>query len=224
MQKQRDKFEPWVEKALRPRYPELETPLMAAVDAFDVVQQTGKLIPELLRPIVDAVCSSRRPLYENACEFMRTLSSRWPEANVAILDMSQSNKAHVRFNAILCLGGSSPPDTAKTILRRGLLDKSSRVRRKAADWIGRLRKTELISELTAALATESDSKARATMEFELRLLRDGYILEPEGGGRFRMTVHMDGGGVSSAPVEQDRLSKQGIDAVAAELRSSRPYK
>ena len=72
MQTQRDRFQPWLENYLRPRYPELEAPLMAAVDAFDAVLQTGELLPERLRPIVDAVSSSRGPLYENASGFMGT--------------------------------------------------------------------------------------------------------------------------------------------------------
>ena len=207
---------------MRPRYPELEVPLVAAIDAFDVILSANELAPHQLRPIVDAVSSSRRPLYENASGFMKTLSAKWPEVNAAILAMSRSSKAHVRFNAILCLGNSTPADIIEKVLKSGLLDKSSRVRGKAADWIGRLRRRELVGELAAALSVEHDQKARSTIEFELRLLRDGYILEPEKDGGYRVTVHTDNGGVRSDPVDEVSLRTRGIDAIASELR--RPAK
>jgi hypothetical protein len=217
-QTQRDRFQPWIENSLRPRFPELEAPLMAAIDAFDAVQQTGKLPPESLRPIVDAVSSPRTLLYENACGFMRTLSAEWPEVNAAILAMSQSSKAHIRFNAILCLGKSTPSDIVEKVLKSGLLDKSSRVRIKAADWIGRLRKAEFVPELTAALSIEQNVEARSTIEFELRLLRDGYILEPASGGSYDITVYIEEGGVRSSYVSQETLNKLGIEKVASKLR------
>ena len=88
VQKRRDRLQSWIEKTLRPCCPELEAPLMAAVDAFDLARQTGELPPERLRPILAAVSSSRRPLYENTCELMGILSASWPEANDAILAMS----------------------------------------------------------------------------------------------------------------------------------------
>ena len=217
-QTQRERLQPWVGNYLHPRYPELEAPLMAAVDAFDAVQQTGKLTPESLRPIVDAVSSPRTPLYENACGFMQTLSAKWPEVNAAILAMSQSSKAHIRFNAILCLGNSTPSDIVEKVLKSGLLDKSSRVRIKAADWIGRLRKAEFVPELTAALAIEQNAEARSTIEFELRLLRDGYILKPASGGGYNVTVFIEEGGVKSSYVSQETLNKLGIEKIASKLR------
>jgi hypothetical protein len=223
IQNQGDKFRPWVEETLRPRFPELEAPLMAAVDAFDATQNSGQLLPERLLPILDAVSSPRRPLYENTCDFMRTLSARWPEANAAILTMSHSSKAHVRFNAILCLGKGTPATTVKTVLKAGLVDKSSRVRSKAADWIGRLRNVELVPELGAALATEQDPKTRSTMEFQLRLLRDGYILEPRPDGVYCVTVHTKQGGVMSSFVQRETLNARGIDVIVSELRQKEPY-
>jgi hypothetical protein len=222
-QKQRDRFQPWVEKSLRPRFPELEAPLMAAVDAFDLVQRTDELLPQRLRPILDAVSSSRRGLYENTCEFMQILSAKWPEANEAIVAMSQSTKAHVRFNAILCLGDSTPGTTVERILKSGLLDKSSRVRRKAADWICRLRKTEFVPELAIAQSSEPDAKVRSGMEFSLRLLRDGYILRPGESGFYELTVLRDDGSVIGTSVKDETLRTRGVDAIASELRRPRPY-
>ena len=138
--------------------------------------------------------------------------------NAAILAMSQSSKAHIRFNAILCLGKSTPSDIVEKVLKTGLLDKSSRVRIKAADWIGRLRKTEFVPELTAALAIERNAKARATIEFSLRLLRDGYILKSAPGGRHNITVFGEEGGIRCSRVSQETLNKHGIEEIASKLR------
>jgi hypothetical protein len=73
------------------------------------------------------------------------------------------------------LGKETPSDIVDEILKASLKDKRARVRRKAADWAGTLRNKRLVSDLEAALSIEKDKKARSTMEFELRLLRDGYI-------------------------------------------------
>src|SRR5208282_4053364 len=100
MPKARERFEPFVERWLRPRYPELMGPLMAAVDAFDAIQQAGELSAGNLRILVETASSTRRPLYENACGFMQVLSAKWLDVTNSILDMSKNPKAHVRFNAI----------------------------------------------------------------------------------------------------------------------------
>ena len=218
MGKEREAFEPWLERYLRPRYPELEAPLMAAVDAFDSAQQTGQLRPSGLAAIVDAVASSRTPLYENATRFLAKLSADHPEACEAIARLSKSPKAHARFNAILSLGRSTPPELVDSVLTAGLMDKSARVRTKAADWAGRLRNTRLIPGLTAALAAETDQTARRTIDFELRLLRDGHILEPAQGGGYNLTVHSAQGGVIGTWVEESDLRAKGVEKLASELR------
>jgi hypothetical protein len=190
---------------------------MAAVDAFDAVQRSGKLLPAQLRTLVDTVSSPRRPLYENACDFMRVLSLKWPEVTAAIRTMSRSTKAHVRFNAILCLGSKTDEGVIDVVLKSALGDKSARVRAKAADWIGRLRRKELVPELAGALAAERNVAARATMEFELRLLRDGYILDPAKSGGYNLTVHTQDG-TSGRWVDEATLRSEGVEAIAAELR------
>jgi hypothetical protein len=218
MPKSHEKFVPWVERYLRPRYPELVAPLMAAVDAFDAIQDRGELSQGNLGILVEAACSSRRPLYENVCGFMAHLTARWPEATAAILQMSKSPKAQIRFNAILCLGRDTPSDVVDAILKGGLRDKSARVRSKAADWAGRLRNKRLVTELGAALTAEKNRRARSTIEFELRLLRDGYILEKTEDGWFRVTVHTDSGGTRGGTVAESRLKLEGVETIAAELR------
>jgi hypothetical protein len=218
MPETRERFEPWVERNLRQRYPELVVPLMAAIDAFDAIWERGERTPDNLDKVVKAASSTRRPLYENASGLMQRLTTKWPEAAVAVLKMSKSPKSHVRFNAILCLGKGSPDDLVDAILRSGLQDKSARVRSKAADWAGRLGNTRLTSELTAASVVEDDAETRSCIDFELRLLRDGYILEKCEEGWFDVTVRMDDGGVCTETVNESRLKSEGIEAIATALR------
>jgi len=74
------------------------------------------------------------------------------------------------------------------LIRRGLRDKRANVRRKAADWAGCLHIRDVVTDLETAFAVEKNNKAKETIEFELRLLRDGYILKPSGDGVFWVTA------------------------------------
>ena len=58
-QSARDRIESWMQDYLRCRFPELETSLRAAIDAFDTIQENKCIAPELLGTIVDAASSSR---------------------------------------------------------------------------------------------------------------------------------------------------------------------
>src|SRR5205823_314602 len=139
---------------------------------------SGRTSPEWLAPIVNAASSSRVPLYENATSLLSELTEHFPAACDAVANMAQATRSRVRFNAILCLGRSTPPSLTLQILRQCLRDKSARVRLKAADWAGRLRLRKIVPDLEEAAARERNANARRTIEFELKLLRDGYILEP----------------------------------------------
>ncbi len=216
MPKARQQFEPYVESVLQRECPEIVGPLMEAVDAFDAFEERGERTQENLDKIIAAVSSDRIPLYENACGFMWRLGGKWPEANAAIVEMSKSPKEHVRFNAIVCLGHRTPSDIVDSVLRSGLLDKSSRVRGKAADSAGRLAAERLIPELEAALAAENDDETRSTIEFELRLSRDGYVLEQLADGSYSVTVRADGG-VLGVIIAETRLRAEGIEAIVRGL-------
>jgi hypothetical protein len=216
MEKTRDQFEPWLRDYLRPRYPELEPTLVRALDAFDIIQKSRRMKAELLAAVVAAASSSRRPLYENAVPLLRKLTGEFREACEAVESMANDARRQVRCNAILCLGKSTPAAQAIQMLRQGLHDKSAKVRQKAADWAGRLRMRKLVPDLEAAAARETNAKAKATIEFELKLLRDGYILAPGRDGGFSITTFTKTGTIGRW-VSQAELKKRGVDAIVAEL-------
>jgi hypothetical protein len=132
--------------------------------------------------------------------------------------MAVDSRSHVRFNAILCLKKATPLDFTLRLIRQGLRDKSANVRGKAADWAGRLRIRQVVSDLEAALAVEKNKKARETIEFELRLLRDGYILTQETDGTFCVTAFTPNG-CGSRWFKGPEIEQRGMEAIVAEFAS-----
>jgi hypothetical protein len=218
MGKMRDYFEPWLRDTLRRRYPELEPPLVRAIDAFDAIEEKQCITPELLAPIVEAASSSRGALWENATDFLGRLTGQYAEAREAVLAMVQQPHSDVRFNAICCLKKSTPPAMTLQLLRQGLRDKSAKVRWKAADQAGRLRVREIVPELENADAVEKNAKAKEVIGFELKLLRDGYILKRWPDGTLHVTTFTSNG-ISGHNVSESELQQRGIDAIVAEIAS-----
>lgn len=216
MKSTRADYERYAADYFRERCPELESPLLDAIDAYDKIRGKKRLNPKLLAQIVKAAKSSRRPLYENATDYLGNLTRNHPAARSAVEQMAIDPRSQVRFNAILCLTKSTPRSFTLRILRQGLRDKSARVRRKTADWAGRLRIHELVPVLEEALAIEKNAKAKATIEFELRLLRDGYILEGARDGGFEVTT-FSSDGVAGRWVSRSELKRLGIKAIVADL-------
>lgn len=217
MERKRPRFEAWLQGRRGPREPELERALLAAVDAFDVVNETGKLQDEELRLILDAASSSRALLWMNVVDLLGKLSEQWPAAAEAVMDMSRSPKAHVRFNALCCLKTGTPNAVVNTVLKAGLVDRSSRVRWKAADRTEGLEKINLIPELTAAFEVEQNAKTRNSIEHHLLLLRDGYIVEQEPDGGFQVTARTRGG-IIGRGVTAEEFRAKGIGMIVSELR------
>jgi hypothetical protein len=218
MKKTRDYYESWLRDYLQKRQPDLVPPLLAAIDAYDTIQEENRLDAGLLAPIVAAASSSRRPLYENVTEFLGKLTTEYALARQSVETMAVDSRSHVRFNAILCLTKTTPLDFTLRIIRQGLRDKSATVRGKAADWTGRLRLRQVVPDLEAAFAVEKNTKARETIEFELRLLRDGYILEQEENGTFCVTAFTPIG-CGSRRFKGTEIEQRGIEAIVAEFAS-----
>jgi hypothetical protein len=218
MKKTRAEFEPWLRDYLRKRQPDLEPQMLAAIDAFDIIQEENRVDSALLAPIVEAASSSRRPLCENATSFLGKLTGEYVLARESVDRMALDSRSYVRFNAILCLGKATPLDFAIRLIRQGLRDKSAHVRKKAADWAGSLRLREAVPDLESALTVETNTKAKETIEFELRLLRDGHILEPDSDDGFFITAFISNG-VGGRWVSRVELEQRGIETIIAEMAS-----
>ena len=167
----RQEFASWMDSYLRKCCPELERPLLAAIDAFDDIQSGGPSDKHNLKPLVDAASSDRVPLYENATNLLGRLALTQPCARDAIAEMTKDSQAHVRFNAVLCVSESAPGSFGRAIVSNALLDPSSRVREKAADWASRCSMKDLVTELREALNREPSEKVRRCLEYSIKALR-----------------------------------------------------
>ena len=145
-------------------------------------------------------------IWNSSVEMLGLLSEKWPSAADAVLSMSKSKKAPVRFNAICCLREKTPIEITDEVLTSGFADKSSKVRWKAAQTANDLRRLNLIPALSAAVDRENNAKTRLSMEFPLLLLRDGYILKPSSDGRIDVTVRSDRGGIRGKQFSAEELS------------------
>jgi hypothetical protein len=154
----------------------------------------------------------------NASELLQALSARWPAATSgAILDLLASKKAHARFAGLCSTTRHTEPELLRTILRRGLKDKSARVRRKAADRLERLERRDLLPDLEQAMRLEKNAKTRRALQFHQRMLGDGYIVEDRAGGQISVWVRTSEG-YSGREVDAATVDEKGIAAVVAELR------
>jgi hypothetical protein len=218
MKKQRDRFKAWFARWRGVRTSDEEAAVMAFADAYDAAVQSGELSPDQLATIINAANSSRALLWINATELLADLALRWEIAAQAIAEMFASRQSHVRFAALCCLLAKTPVSLSNRLLRNGLIDKSSRVRWKAAQKIGDFERTELLTELEAAFLAETNSDARAEMDLNLRLLRDGYIVKPSTPSRFEVTVRIKNG-IRTGYVSEEEMQVKGIDVVTRELRN-----
>jgi hypothetical protein len=217
MGKQRIRFEKWF-PTRKPRAPELEANLLAIADAFDSARERGTLNSEQLALIVDGASSEKALLWMTSVDILGALSKDWPEAVEAIVAMSKDRNSQVRFNAICCLQVGIPNDAINSILKAGLIDKSSQVRWKAADQAEKLDKVDFIPDLTAAFAAEKNKKTREAIEHHLLLLRDGYILQSQEDGSFFVTARTKGG-CTGRGVTAEELKTKGVNMIADEIRA-----
>ncbi|MFI5380665.1 MAG: hypothetical protein ACHRHE_15310 [Tepidisphaerales bacterium] len=137
------------------------------------------------------------------------------------MEILKHRKSHVRFSALCCLGMGTPANVVDEMLRAGLSDRSASVRWKAAEKATTLNRKNLIPEMTAALTAETNAKARREIEFELRLLRDGYILKPASPSGFNVTVPIKNG-TCGHWVSEDEMRAKGLDAILSDMRNDQP--
>ena len=217
MVKTRDHFERWFSERSGPRKPKDEASLLAAADAFDSIQKRRKVTPQLLEPIVAACAWPPTSLSANASRFLSILANQYVEAGHAVEMMASDGRWQVRFNAVLCARKEAPVDLNVKILRIALRDKSARVRGMAACHAGILEIQELICDLEQALKCEKDPKAKDSIDFELKLLRDGFTVEPASKGQFVVCTRFNRG-TTSRFVSKAELDRLGPKAIAKKMR------
>lgn len=153
---------------VRPKRSDLEAPLL---DVFDALKSGTVVSPQTLIALVDAASDRHTTVYEVSTEFLGEVAERDGVALEMIQNMAVSMHAHVRHNALLCLTANTPSKVCINMISNGLKDKSSRVRRKAADWALRLCLRDVELELSQAFKRESHLATAAVMRAALTVLR-----------------------------------------------------
>jgi hypothetical protein len=217
----REEYEHWIQDYLQPRYPELVEDFRACLNGFEQINTNNRVDKDSLNSIIYAARSPRIPLSHTATYFLRDLSGYYSEACKAIVEMFDDKHWHVRSNAVLSLGQATPSDIVLVILKKGLQDRSARVRELAAWQAQSLRVLNVIPDLENQLVIEPHTGVKHSIDFHLRLLRDGYFLESsEGAPPFIWVPSSDG--INGRFVSQEDIDTKGIQAIISEIRSH-PY-
>jgi hypothetical protein len=166
-------------RELGENYPDDAPLIRAALEAYDAIQSGEPITQDLLHPIVVAASDSRKLIFDIAVSFLDEFTGKYEEARVAVAKMAQVSQSYTRFNAIMCIGKSSPLEFKLRLIRQGLRNKSSKVRRKAADWGAfRMQLMELLPDLEETARGETSAKEKAGILWYVDLLRNGWPAEP----------------------------------------------
>jgi len=153
-----------VRRYVKPYRAELEAPLL---NAFDALATSRKLPMPTLAKLASGVSDEKASVYETCAEFLGEVAEGDARALNLIIELSQSNRASIRHNALLCLTAKHDPNVVGVVIGRALRDKSARVRRKAADWTQRLGLRTMEGDLVEALSDEKDAGAANAMKAAL---------------------------------------------------------
>jgi hypothetical protein len=208
--------ERWIGEYLRKRRPHLERAYRAAWEAFRRSLSSGVLKEVDLTEVVRAARAKEATLWDSATGWLAALTRNHPEARQAVRSMSLDGLAHVRFNALCCLGSRSSRPLLLDVILPAINDKSSRVRWKAVDKAGAVELREAIPVIEDRRRVEQDPKVRRTIDFTLPLLRDGYTLE-ERDGELHLTVSAVGG-IRGGSVTRAEIERRGLPAIVEEWR------
>ena len=224
----REEFADWLKLVLK-RHPDVKRPLLAAIDAYESCRKRKTITREMLAPIVSAALSNRAALWGSSTDFLAELTWKHRAAREAVQEMAASRDGKARFNAVLSVGRGAPRGFRVAVLRPLIADRSSEVRWRAAEsavWVHDL--PELLPDLERALASETNRKAKQTIDWAVRIMRDGYIAEREPDGQWRLTYRGEEGECATFWVDAADVARHGIPAVIARKRrrerktSSRP--
>lgn len=162
-----------VSRLVSPVMPEVVPSLLQALELIATQSPPSTLV---VADLVKAISSSRVAVYETTSYILGELAIYSPLALDAVLALSRATDSRVRHNALLCVNEEWPARTVHDVLEQALRDKSSRVRRKAADWTGRLRCKTLLPYLQHAVDIERNAETRDVMIYEIDRLSSAPVL------------------------------------------------
>jgi hypothetical protein len=115
------------------RNAEDEAAVLRAAEAYDSAADAGELSDVDLNIIVAVASSARMMQWANAIELLGMLVQNFPQAVAAVEQMLADKRSHVRFAAVCVMQSASNVPANDEMIRRMFRDRSSKVRRKAAE-------------------------------------------------------------------------------------------
>lgn len=178
----------WVDRDVRPRFPQLADSCVAAYEITRSAARTGCLESADLG-IIEAFC--RNPssyLSEYAAELIGSLAVDFPAARQALVKLAGDQRVKARTGALVALHSCAAIEVREAVIRIALHDRSARVRELAACKAQRFRLLSLVEELQDAIAREVDASCKLGLEMNCALLKDGYFVEKLDAAAMRVTV------------------------------------
>ncbi len=208
-------YRKWVSKYLKE--PEKRRLANDALDAFERLEKTQNISAEEIRPIVAAAKCRFRQVWDIAADLLTLLSNKHSSAQDAMREMLQSKKVGERFQVIAALNSRVPKSLALELIRKALKDTGNRVREKAAERADDLKFLQLLPELEQALSVEKHPNAKSALEFNISMLRDGYLVEDHK-KYITVTVRMRRG-TSSQIISQEDIDRGRVPSIIADMRA-----
>jgi len=217
----REEYEHWIQKYLKPRSPELVRNFRACLNGYEKIKTNNRVDKRSLNSVIRAARSSRAPLFNTAIHFLRDLSAHYREVGEVILTMSTDKHWYVRCHALLSLGQGTPSNVVRAILKKSLQDRSARVRGLAAWQARSLHVLKLIPDLENQFSIEPHLEVKYSIDFHLRLLRDGYFVDKKN-AKLPLIWIPTSDGIRGCSVSQQEIDTKGIQAIISEIRRN-PY-
>ena len=178
----------------------------AAVEAFERLTP-GEVDADDLSPIIRAAFQRWKLVYESGLSLLMYAAAREPAAQDALRELVESRRCETRYRVIACLSTCLPHSLLMNLLRRGLDDRSHRVRRISAQQAGSLRLMEMVGTLRSKLNDETHPRVRDTLIRSAAFLTKGHVVESNGSDSWTLIIGTPAGWTchlfESKPSEQD---------------------
>jgi hypothetical protein len=170
-----------------------KAPAFRALDVYESLTSREDVTAEEIAPVVDAARSPYFVSWGIGFRFLCRLGARYDVARQAMRGLAQASYAELRVRALASLHDRLPKEFSIELARRGLADRSRRVRTASGNVCLQLLLTELLPELEEAARAESHPETKLGLESSVGLLRDAFFLYPLPNGRRSLTVRISDG-------------------------------
>lgn len=184
-------FREWLAQRREPAVK--KAPAALAITTYEALSGRGVVTEHDITPVVTAARSPNKLAWDMGVYFLTRLAARHEVARAALDALATDRLAELRGRALMALNDALPKSFCIDLVRRGLADRSRRVRDIGADMCRRLLLVDLLPELIAAAEAETHAMAKLQMEIFVGIIREGYHIYPDPDGTLRVVVRITEG-------------------------------